>query len=500
MVDNLERNLGYKSLFYKIFFITLSLKLFLALFFPLTGDEAYFITTGKKFSLGYYEHPPFIWWYIYLISLLSKNGLHFFYYRLFSVFTTCIVSFLFLKLINNDEKSYLLSSLFLLTPIHLLGFLITNDVPLFLFIFISAFFFYKGIKEERRKNFVFSGFFFGLSFLSKYFAVLYFLSILVYIILKNEKKFYFNFLIFLVFSLPFIFLNLYWNYTHCWINILFNLVYRKKISTFQLKNLVLFFLSLAFLLTPYSFYLFIKKKLFLFSENEIDKFLVLLYVIPLFFFFIISFFRTVGLHWYISFIPFILIMFKNLEKEIILKNLRVSVAFEILIILPVIILLCLPPSIFKNQKNYSEIIMFLKGDSIWKYLKNYENDYILATTNYTDSAIMSYYSNRNFIVFGSLDHSGRQYDFTFDFKEIAGKNILIFSPRSINEEEFKIYFENIKRETFTIEEATFYLLFCKKFNYEIYRETILKKTYEKFYKIPDFLPAKGNFFKEKYNF
>jgi len=190
---------------------------------------------------------------------------------------------------------------------------------------------------------------------------------------------------------------------------------------------------------------------------------------------------------------------KDLEKERILKALKVAFVFDLFIIIPVISILFCPVHIFKNNKKYSEILMFANPYPICKYLENFKNKYIFATPGYTESSVMSYYCRDDFIVFGSLDHSGREYDISFDFKKIDGKDILIFAPFNIEPEYYSEFFEYIEKEKVSIEGADFYLLLCKKFNYKNYRDKILKRTYEKFYKIPEFLPAKGNFFKEKYD-
>ncbi|MCX7917957.1 MAG: glycosyltransferase family 39 protein, partial [bacterium] len=211
---------NYSRLFWISITCSLILKFFLAYFFPLTGDEAYFITSGKFFDLGYYEHPPLIWWIIYISSFFGRYTFHFFYYRLFSIFTTLLIGYLiFILLKTEEEKRYLISSFFLLSPVYLLSFLITNDIPLLFFTFLSGIFFYKGIKEERKIDFIISGTFFGLAFLSKYLSILYLIGVFVYVTLRNEKKLWKNFFVFFAFSLPLIFINLYWNYTHCWINV-----------------------------------------------------------------------------------------------------------------------------------------------------------------------------------------------------------------------------------------------------------------------------------------
>jgi len=484
-----------------IFSVTLILKLFLSYFFPLTGDEAYFITTGKIFDFGYYEHPPMIWWIIYIFSLCGRYTFHFFYYRLFSIFSTLIIVFFISRLLTEKKNSFLIPSFFLLSPVYLLSFLITNDIPLLLFTFLSGVFFYKGIEKEKRIFFVISGFFFGLAFLSKYLSVLYLFGVFFYVIFKNEKKYWKNFIIFILSSLPLIFINFYWNYNHCWINILFNLVYRKKVEYFKIKNIILFFLSLFFLMTPYFFFLFLKEKFFLKRKFETGyDFFFYVFLIPLFFLFLMSFLRVVGLHWYISFVPFSFLLLKDFEEDKISKSIKISIYFNGFIILVIISILLCPLKMFKNHKEFSEIIMFKNPYPICAYLEKFKNEYIFATPGYTETAIMSYYCKKDFIVFGDLGHSGREYDITFDFKKIDGKDILIFSPFDVEEAKYLEFFTEIKKEKIVIEGGNFYLLFCKKFNYENYRNIILRQTYEKFYKIPEFLPVKKNFFKEKYNF
>ncbi|MCM8785424.1 MAG: glycosyltransferase family 39 protein [Candidatus Omnitrophica bacterium] len=488
------------TLFNKILFSTLILKIFFSFFFPLTGDEAYFITTGQKFYLGYYEHPPMIWWLIYLFSFFGRKIHHFFFYRLISVFATTLVAFLIFKLLEkiDKEKSFLVSSLFLLSPIHIFGILITNDTPLFLFTFLSGIFFYRGIKRDKKIDFITSGIFFGLSFLSKYFSVLYLLSIFIYIIYRREKKLWRNFVLFLIASFPFVFINLYWNYTHCWINIIFNLVHRKKNQFLHIKNISLFWLSLLFLLTPYPFYLFLKEKFFFKFRNEYDLF-YFMFVLPTIFLFLISLIRIVGLHWFISFIPFYFFLLISLEKEKIIKSIKTAFYFNGFITTIIILLLIIPVGKFKDHPKYSEILMFKNPDSLCSYLKDFKDRYIFATPNYTYTAIMTYHCKINFIVFADLGHSGREYDISFDFKEIDGRDILIFTLENISPEDYIQFFEEIKKEKIIVKGANYYLLLCKKFNYENYKNIILKKTYEKFYKVPEFLPRKGDFFKEKYN-
>lgn len=491
------------KIFKRILFLTFLLKLLLSYFFPLTGDEAYFITTSKQIHLGYYEHPPMIWWLLYLFSFGGRYLHHYFFYRLFAVFTTTFLGYLILKELKNYdfEKGVLISTLFFLSPIHLFNIFITNDIPVLFFLFLSGYFFYKGIKSEKIIYFILSGIFGGFAFLSKYFAVLYFLSAFIFILIRREKRFIKFFLVFFISSLPLLSINLYWNYTHNWVNFLFNLVYRKKVDYLNLKNILSFFLSLFLLLTPFPFFILLKQGFFIKKiKGHEEKFFLICFLIPITFYFSLSFFRKVGLHWYLPFIPFSFLLLHNARKEEIQKSVKTSLFFSVFIILIVISLVFLPSETFKRHKKYPQLIMFKKPYSICRKLSEIGNGFVYATTGYTEAAIMGYYCKKNFVVLKSLSASGRHYDLYFDYRDIDKKNILIFSLNKLKIEEFIPFFKNVKSQTISVNGANFYLIIGDEFNFEKYREIFLKEVYQKYYKIPFFLPTKGNFFKEKYGF
>jgi hypothetical protein len=60
------------------------------------------------------------------------------------------------------------------------------------------------------------------------------------------------------------------------------------------------------------------------------------------------------------------------------------------------------------------------------------------------------------------------------------------------------YFGRVETRTFTIREATFHLVLGYDFNYEKYREGILRPIKNKYYKIPAFLPHAPCYFCTKY--
>ena len=128
--------------------------------------------------------------------------------------------------------------LYLLAPVNLLGVVITTDTPLLLWSFLSGVCFYYAQRHDNRYWYLLSGLFLGLAFFSKFFAgllgVAYFLYLLLFV--RRGLRPWTGLLWLIAGILPFIGLNLWWNYTHCWNNYLFNLYNRTAGNVFSFKS------------------------------------------------------------------------------------------------------------------------------------------------------------------------------------------------------------------------------------------------------------------------
>jgi len=133
-------------------------------------------------------------------------------------------------------------------------------------------------------------------------------------------------------------------------------------------------------------------------------------------------------------------------------------------------------------------------------LKPYEKDYTFATISYGMSSVLSYYSRKHVIVFAKGSFHAREDERLTNYKELNGKNILIFKRTALNLDKLSKYFISSERKSFKVREATFELLIGKGFKYDLYREEVLKPVNQTFYAIPDWLPVGQCEFKEKYNF
>ena len=506
MFDSLDKTNG-QSLFYKGLIIVFLIRLFMSAWLPMTGDEAYFIVWGKNLDYGYYDHTPMVGWLLSLFLTISDAA---WWLRLPSVLLPIFISYSIYHLLKkrHSEVAAWVALCFLVAPVNVVNVLITTDTPLILFSFISALYLYSALYEDKtakkwNRHFLFSGLFLGLAFFSKYFAVLLGLAYGVYIILfHRNKKGLIGLALILLMVLPFVFLNLLWNYNNCWNNILFNLFNRTASENDPLASLAKYILMLVYLFSPLLIYYAFKNKIE-FKTAYLDKFnrfYFWLAIIPLVLFLLLAIKKQIGLHWLFGFYPFVFIAFAGTLK---VKQWRWIFHFmwilSVVHVLALSSIMLLPVETFSSKKEAIENITIGKyPDEVFSKLNQYEKNYQFSTISYGMSSVASYYTRKHFIVFDKGSFHARQDESLIDYKNLDGKNILIFKRTAINLDKYSRYFANSERKSFTVRDATFELLLGNGFNYKLYREEVLKEINSDFYDIPNWLPVGQCEFKEKY--
>ena len=490
-----------QRLFFFSVIFTLAIKIFLSIAIPLTGDEAYFVLWGSHLDYGYYDHTPMAGWIMHLMLSFGRSQ---FIVRFPAVISSILVGigiYLILKPLDRI-KAYLLAILFLVSPINIMNVLVSTDTPLVLFSFISAALLFLALKRDKYLLYALSGVFLGLSFLSKYFAVLLGIAYLAYFLIsRRSKNKTLGFLLLFLSLVPFVALNLYWNYTHSWANIMFNLFNRAKKEDFSILNFFLFMLIQAYFLIPAGLYYLLRKKDELVSKLKNSDFLFFVYIfaVPLVLLCLLSFKKAIGLHWMLSFYPFLyIVLFIYLSELEIPKAIEFTLFFTLAHLVIVATVLSLPTKVFSHTKFYYEVVLGKSPDAVLNKLRPYQKDFILTTPSYTDSAVLSYHSGAYFPVFDTGTHHGRQDDFITDFKDFDGRNILILKEHLPDKGRYEKYFKRYEIKQFELDGATFYVVLGYGFNFNNYRDIALKEIKEKYYTIPKFLPYKTDYFNEKY--
>lgn len=491
-----------QRLFSAALIATLAIKLLLAYVLPMSGDEAYFLVWAKHLDFGYYDHPPMVGWMLHGLLYLGSSEL---WLRLPAILLSSIIGIGIYQLLKpwDEVKAALLATLFLVSPIALLNVLITTDTPLILFVFLSVVVLFKAMQRDLWYGYVASGVLLGLAFLSKYFAVLLILGYLAFFMVcgRNKQKAYGLFLLLLA-ALPFALLNFYWNYTHCWDNILFNLYNRNEGEHFAWSKVATFWGMQLYLIGPLlAYYLFKRVADFRYkiAQSGVTLF-AYVFLVPMTLFALLSFKNDIGLHWVLAFYPFFYVaLFAFLSRDELRKSLTFTLWFSAAHVAIVVVIALLPMETWQHNKLYDGIVFMFENDKVAQQIRPYEQQgFVLAADGYTPAAIASYHYGKNFFVFGEGSHYARQDDMVSDVRAYAGRDVLILKKSPPQLSEYAPYFQRVEVRSFALRGVSFYLVLGYGFDYAHYRETVLRQIKTKYYRIPDFLPHAPCYFCEKY--
>ena len=488
-----------RQVFLAVLLLTTLLKVWLAAAIPLTGDEAYFYQWGKHLDWGYYDHPPVGGWLLALMQTLSSAVL---VLRLPAILLWIAVTFGMIDCLrrlqpNAGDKTWWMASLFLLMPFTWSLNLVTTDTPLIFFLFFSGYAFLRGELDRDLRWHVACGALLGLALLSKYFAGLIAIAYAVYFIfiVRSRRGTLSLFLIALC-TLPFVAINILYNATHCWNNILFNLVNRNQHSHFSLSQTALYGAMLLYLVTPWLGWQVLR------ARRWRDHWLLAnLFVLPFGIFLVLSFYKVIGLHWVLAFLPFVFLfaacviddaaMFKKMCRYTLWLGLPHLVALCLLIFLP--------NSVWQHTKLHASIVMHKETPRLITILKaGLPDDAVLMTRSYSQSALLAYYLQTDVPLFGAGSFHARMDDELTDFRPFEGRTMRIVDTRPIPQEELAPFFENVSVSIVSVDGAKFWVATGQGFQFQAYFNTVLTKTAQDFYRIPAWLPTHGCAFLDRY--
>lgn len=490
-----RRTLGW------VLLVTFLIKTWLAMAIPITSDEAYFVQWATHLDYGYYDHPPMAGWLIHTTMGLG-HGL--FWVRLGAILATLIVGTGIYWVLKEygEERALGAALVFLLSPVNLLTILVTTDTPLVLFSFFSAACLFKALKGERMGWYALSGLCLGAAFLSKYFALLLAFGYFLYWLTQPKTwRRTVGFLLVFLLMLPFVGVNLVWNYYHGWANILFNLMNRNKGETFSLGKPLGFLVGQVYLFTPFLAWRLWKGRA-KFQVLLLDRRFALFayaFLAPMGVFALLSLKKSIGLHWVLSFYPCYFVLLALLfSRDQLRSAIKAMAWFSGVHLILLAVILTLPLSLFHKQKRYAVVVRGMEPGEVLEGLKPFRGNYTLAGTSYADASILEYYAREHVAVFGKGSFHARQDDLLTDWRQLDGKPLLIFGDHLPQAEEFSPFFERLELRTFKVRGASFYALLGEGFRYPVYREKVLKPILEEYYAIPEGLPTGAAYFRDKY--
>ena len=480
---------------------SLLLRLTIATTFPITGDEAFFYWWGVYPDWGYYDHPPMVGWLI--AAMRATLGDSLWSIRLPVVLLPLAIGAALwwgLKGVDRTRAAWAVA-LFWLAPINWLNMLITTDTPLIFWSVLSA---AALMRAEQRAQpdqrayslYALSGVFIGCAFLSKYFAVVLGLTYIVYFAFYRRDRLA-GFALLVLCSLPFAAVNIGYNASHGWPNIMFNVYNRNEGAVFEWRKPLMYVAMMAYLITPAALWLAFKHRGAIAQvgkQSSAHRLLACLVAVPLVFFALLSGKKVIGLHWVLSFYPFgfaLLAFALPLEK---LKTAAVGLAVFTGLHVAVVGGLYLTKldtwqNVSPRSKIYPQVIRSYKTAEILKQIES--PGVVLMADAYTAASIYGFERRQYMPVFGVGRFHARQDDMLVDFSIYDGKTIRIISGGLPNLEAFKPYFEQVSQRTVMQDGVAFYIVEGTGFNFQAYRQGILGDIFKQFYNIPKWLPMTG---------
>lgn len=488
---------------------SLLLRFWIATTFPITGDEAFFYWWGVYPDWGYSDHPPMVGWLIALMRATLGDSL--WSIRLPVVLLPLgLGAAMWWGLKGVDRARAAWGVLFFwLAPLNWLNTLITTDTPL---IFWSVLSVAALMRAERREQmdraayglYALSGLFLGCAFLSKYFSVVLGLTYLVYFALYRRQRLA-GFALLVLCALPGPAINIAYNMSHGWSNIMFNVYNRNEAEVFEWRKPLTYIGMMVYLITPAAVWMAFKYRKALVATardaSPVLRLLACLVVVPLLFFALLSAKKVIGLHWVLSFYPF---GFALLAFALPLDKLRATaIGLAVFAGLHVLLVAGLYTTTLETwrtvsplSKLYPQVIRSYKTAEILKQIDS--PGVVLMAESYTPASLYGFERRQYMPVFGVGRFHARQDDMLVDFSLYQGKTIRIITAGPPDPDEFKPYFESVRVLNFMQNDVPFYAVEGTGFKYEAYREGVLGTIFKRFYNIPSALPMTGCPFCERY--
>jgi 4-amino-4-deoxy-L-arabinose transferase-like glycosyltransferase len=480
--------------------LTLAFRFWLAAATPITGDEAYFIFWGRIPDWGFYDHPPMVGWWLTLLLRVADAE---WWLRLPSVLQPAVLSLATRAILRREGEavSWGAALLVLLAPANVWNIAITTDTPLVYFSFFSALAFIRAARDEDWRFYWLSGLLLGAAFLSKYFSVLLGLAYAVHALHRPTRAKLAGLGWVVLAALPGPLLNIWWNMDHCWANVMFNLYNRHDKAGWSWRTPLLYAVTLAYLLTPVALWQLGRLRAALAdAAARADRHALLCVAfVPLAMFAVLSPVKTIGMHWLLSFVPFVLIAAVLVVGAAQLRQaLRFFSGFAAAHVVLIVAVALLPVETWKSTRFYDGVVMTVKSQELLAQLEPYAQDYAFAADGYSPAVTLGHNARRYFFVFGEGSSHARHDDILTDFRVLDGKNVLVVRKSAPEADAYGAYFRAVEVKTVDVRGARYWLVLGRGFDYATYRDRVLEKVRQRWYAIPDFLPQRQCYFCERY--
>jgi len=505
----------YNLIFLKFLFLTNLLRLLLIGNFGLTDDEAHYWQYSQHLDFSYFDHPPMVGYLIYIFTKIFGNNVYGVRFPAILCFTISLIYFYrLIKEFYDSKVAFYSSVLVSVIPIFFVGSIITiPDAILGMFWMIFIFYFYKFLTTNDTWILYLCGIILGLAGLSKYNAVLLFISCLIILFVNKEFRIWFlkkDFYIFCLIALSVISPIIFWNISHNFIS--FKYQFFHGVGK-EIKFSILLFLQnfgfQALYLSPviiiflwyYIFrFLFKKEKIFTIKEQ-----FLLYFALPgIILFNIIAFKNQILPHWpavsYLTLIP--LLSFNNRSFQY-LSSLFSALIITVFVILVSMFSIMPIPEKYRYADTPDKLYGWeVTGKEAKNLLETHPGGFIFTHKYYSAGQLrfsISKYYNKNIPQVFCLDKDFNQYDFWYkNLRQYDGRDAIFFSEDRYQQQDEVILNSNIFKSYNLISiinfrkskiwpERRFKFYICKNFDYQkACKENFIVQKYNNFVTVTEY--------------
>ena len=479
--------------------LTLAFRLWLAAALPMTGDEAYFIWWGKVPDWGFYDHPPMIgWWLAALLKIGSSEA----WLRLPQVLEPAVLALgvrwfwprLFPDMVARRDWVALLV---LLAPVNVWNVLVTTDTALVFFAVFAGLSWLRAARDDSLGWYALCGIFLAGAVLSKYFVALLGFAFLIDVLRRRTRGAVLGLLIAYAVCVPALALMAWWNSEHCWPNYMFNFVNRHRATGMRWETPLLYVAMLLYMLTPPGLWALFRSRPAGVDFSATERGLVLLAGLPFLLFAVLSIYKTIGLHWPLSFVPFVMLLVARRTTAAGLHRLVVFLlGFAALHIAIALFVSRLPLETWQNRSFYASMVLTFEGRELVRQAAPGES--LLVSDGYSNAVILGYNIDRYVPVLGDGSSHARHDDILTDWRTHDGRDMTILRKSAPDPGEYDHWFHSVSQESFEYRGARFWVVRGRGFVYSAYRDTALAEVRRKYYALPHRLPQSGCYFCDRY--
>ncbi len=509
-----------RRLFYTAIGLTLLFRFWLAAVMPITGDEAYFIWWGWIPDWGFYDHPPLIGWW--LAALLAVGDAEW-WLRLPQVvqpvFLALTVRWAWPRLWPEQaERRDWVALLVLLAPVNVWNVFVTTDTALVYCAVLSGLAWLFAVRDDNPRWYAVAGIFLAGAVLSKYFAALLGFAYLIDVLRRRSMRSFTGLAITYACTVPGLLLMAWWNAGNCWSNYMFNFVNRHEANAgLNWETPLLYAVTLAYVLTPPVLWVLFRRRPHAGGEtadrrlaspekgisfghadfSNVDRSLATLVAVPLLLFAALSPVKTIGLHWVLTFVPFVLLLAVRRFSDVALPKLALFfLGFAALHLAAIFVVSRLPLETWRSLKIYPGLVLTFESHSL--AARAAVGDSLLVSDGYSNAVTLGYNLRRYVPVLGIASSHARHDDILTDWRAQDGRDITVLRKTAPGKDEYAAWFRSVEIDSFEQRGVRFWVVRGRGFDYASYRDSVLVEVRRRYYALPTWLPRTACYFCDRY--